>query len=134
MRYKIINYYYIQDCTHVQYLLRSTLGERNPNLKLDGLPVLYIPRIFRVFHLWTAIWTTLLVFAGAGLVFESGQPHGQILVGLVFMAVRGCCTWLVADIIMILSCLCYNLNGQTLSSNPLSTQLPNALSNLLAAL
>ena len=49
MRYKIINYYYIQDCTHVQYLLRSTLGERNPNLKLDGLPVLYIPRYFEFF-------------------------------------------------------------------------------------
>ena len=29
--------------------LRSTLGERNPNLKLDGLPVLYIPRCFEVF-------------------------------------------------------------------------------------
>ena len=25
------------------------LGEHNPNLKLDGLPVLYIPRYFEVF-------------------------------------------------------------------------------------
>ena len=45
------------------------------------------------------------------------------------MAVRGCCTWLVADIVTILSCLCYNLNGQKLSNNTLSTQLPNLLSN-----
>ena len=58
-----------------------------------------------------------MIFAGAGLVFESGQHHDRILVGLVFMAVRGCCTWLVADIITNLSCLCYNLNGQKLSSN-----------------
>ena len=47
------------------------------------------------------------------------------------MAVRGCCAWLVADIVTILSCLCYNLNGQKLSSNTLSTQLPNVLSNLI---
>ena len=47
------------------------------------------------------------------------------------MAVRECCTWLVhvADIVTILSCRCYNLNGQKLSSNTLSTQLPNVLSN-----
>ena len=29
--------------------LRSTLGERNPNLKLDGLTVLYVPRYFEFF-------------------------------------------------------------------------------------
>ena len=45
------------------------------------------------------------------------------------MAVPGCCTWLVADIVTILSYLCYNLNGQRLSSNTLSTQLPNVLGN-----
>ena len=71
-------------------------------------------KIFWAFRSWTAIWTPLLVFAGAGLVLESGRPHGRILVGLVFIAVRGCCTWLVADIVTILSCLCYNLNGQKL--------------------
>ena len=30
-------------------LLRSTLGERNPNPELDGLPVLYKPRNFEIF-------------------------------------------------------------------------------------
>ena len=35
----------------------------------------------------------------------------------------------VADNVEILFCLCYNLNGQKLSSNTLSTQLPNVLSN-----
>ena len=75
-------------------LLLSTLGESNPNLELDGLPVLYKPRNFEIFRSWTAIWTPLLVFAEAGLVFESGRSHGRILVGLVFMAIRGCCTWL----------------------------------------
>ena len=40
------------------------------------------------------------------------------------MAVLGCCTWLVADIVTgtILSCLCYNLNGKKLSSNTLIFQ------------
>ena len=47
-------------------------GERNPNSELDGLPVLYKPRNFDIFRSWTAIWTSLLVFAGAGFVFESG--------------------------------------------------------------
>ena len=42
----------------------------------------------------------------------------------------GCCIWLVADIFTILSCLCYNLNGQKLSSNTLSIQLPNTLRNI----
>ena len=111
-------------------LLRSTLGDRNPNLELDGLPVLYKPRNFEIFRSWTAVWTPLLFFAGAGLVFESGRPHGRILVGLVFMTVRGCCTWQVADIVTVLSCLCYNLNGRKLSGNTLSTQAPNVLSNL----
>ena len=73
-----------------------------PNLELDGLPVLYKPRNFESFRSWTAIWTPLLIFAGAGLVFESGRPHGRILVGLVFMTVRRCCTWPVADIVTIL--------------------------------
>ena len=47
------------------------------------------------------------------------------------MDARGCCTWLVhlADIVTILSCLCYNLNGKKLSSNTLSTQLADVLSN-----
>ena len=38
----------------------------------------------------------------------------------------------VADIVTILSCLCYNFNGQQLSSNTLSTQLPTCFN--LAAL
>ena len=97
-------------------------GERNPNLKLGGLPVLYIPRYFEFFV--RAIWTPLLVFEGPVPFFKSGRPHGRILVGLVFMAVLGCCTWLVADIVTgtILSCLFYNLNGQKLSSNTLIFQ------------
>ena len=45
---------------------------------------------------------------------------------------RGCCTRLVADIVTILSCFCYSLNGQKLSSNTLSIQLPNyILSNFI---
>ena len=36
-------------CSRTCQLLRSTLGERNPNLKLDGHPVLYIPRYFEFF-------------------------------------------------------------------------------------
>ena len=93
--------------------------------------MLYNLRNFEIFRLWTAIWTPLLVFGGACLVFESGRPHGRILVGIVFI-----CPWLlylaiVADIVTILSCLCYNLNVQKLSSNTLSTQLPNVLSNLI---
>ena len=107
-----------------------TLGERNPNLMLDGLPVLYIPRYFYFF-------VRGLPF-GRPSWFLQGQTsfsnladltHGRILVGLVFMVVPGCCTWLVADIVTILSYLCYNLNGQRLSSNTLSTQLPNVLGN-----
>ena len=46
-------------------LLRSTSGERNPYPELDGLPVLYRPRNFETFRLWTATWMPLLVFAGA---------------------------------------------------------------------
>ena len=87
---------------------------------------------------WTAIWTPLLVFAGAGLVFESGRPRFRIWPtswsNFGRTRFHGC-PWLlylarlVADIVTILSCLYYNLNGQKLSSNTLSTQLPNVLSN-----
>ena len=52
-------------------LLCSTLGERNPNTDLDGLPVLYKPRSFEISRSWTAIFMPLLISAGAGLVFES---------------------------------------------------------------
>ena len=79
-------------------LLCSTLGEHNPSLELAGILVLYKPRIFEIFCSWTAIWTPLLVFAGAGLVFKSGRSRTHFS--------HGCCTWLVADIATILSCLC----------------------------
>ena len=120
----------IKTCNR-SYLLHSTLGEDNPNFELDGFPVLYKPRNFEIFCSWTAIWMPLLVFAEAGLVFESGRPYGRILIRLIFIAVHGCCTWLAADIVTILSCLCYNLNGQKLLSNTLSTQSPNVPNNLI---
>ena len=82
-------------------LLCSTLGERNPSLELAGILVSYKPRIFEIFCSWTAIWTPLLVLQGPAS-FSNLADLGLILV----MAVHGCCTWLVADIATILSCLC----------------------------
>ena len=115
------------------FLASSTLGERNPNPELDGLPVFYKPRNFEIFRLWTAVWVPLLVFAGpasfsnlADLMIEFWSDSFSWL----FVA-AWCCTWLVADIATILSCLCYNLNGQKLSSNTFSTQLPHVLSNFI---
>ena len=104
--------------------MRSTLGERNPNLKLDGLPVLHIPKYFELFVRGLPIGRPYWFLPGSASFSNLADP-----VFLVFMAVRGCCTWLVADIFTILSCLCFNLNGQKLSSNTLSTHLPNVLSN-----
>ena len=110
-----------------------TLGERNLNLKLDGLPVLYIPRYFEFFvrglpfghPSWFLRGPASFSNLGADLMVEFwSDSFSWLSVAVVHYLAR-----LVADIVMILSCVCYNLNGQKLSSNTLSTQLPNVLSN-----
>ena len=54
-------------------ILRSTLGERNPNLESPG----WSPCVLQDCHL------------DAPLGFCRDRPRGRISVGLV----RGCCTW-----------------------------------------
>ena len=74
-----VGFYSSEDCLRLHLesgYLCSTLGECNPNPELDGLPVLYKPRNFEMFCSWTAFWMPLLVFAGASLILESGQPCG----------------------------------------------------------
>ena len=87
--------------------------------------MLYKPRNFEIFLSWTAIWTPLFVFAGAGLMVEFWSDSFS------WLSVADVLGRLVADIAKILSCLCYNLNRQKLSSNTLSAQLPNALSSFI---
>ena len=64
--------------------MRSTSGERNPNLKLDGLPVLYIPRYFELFVRGLPIGRPYWFLQGPASFSNLAD-----LVGLVFMAVRG---------------------------------------------
>ena len=57
-------------------ILRSKLGERNPNPELDGLPVLYNPRNFEIFRSWTAIWTAIWTFMDCHLDAPSSFLQG----------------------------------------------------------
>ena len=64
------------------------------------------------FRIWPTSWSNF------------GRTHFHGCLWLLYLASTP-----VADIAKILSCLYYNLNGQKLLSNTLSTQLPNVLSN-----
>ena len=68
-------------------LLRSTLGERNPNLKLDGLPVLYVPRYFEFFVRGLPFGRPSWFLQGqASFSNLADLVHGRILIG---------CPWLL---------------------------------------
>ena len=69
-----------------------------------------------------------MVFARAGLVFESGLPMVEFWSDSFLWLSVAVVLGQQADIVTILSCLCYNLNGQKLSSN---TLVVNTMSSVI---